>query len=123
MMSNVATLPDLVRLMAEKKVRYMNFMHLAVLGGMGMEKESCLNEPRLCNDMTEESQRLAEELRVRIVKPIPSPEQNAAVSDQDVSLTDEGGGNALLPDAGSSLSLDEYLDRQNREFLLKVRPK
>ena len=26
-------------------------------------------------------------------------------------------------DAGSSLSLDEYLDRQNREFLLKVRPK
>src|SRR5690606_4481412 len=40
MMSNIRTLPDLVRLMAEKGVKYMNFMHLSVIGGMGMEKES-----------------------------------------------------------------------------------
>src|SRR5690606_2847703 len=123
MMSNIRTLPDLVRLMAEKGVKYMNFMHLSVIGGMGMEKESCLNEPKLCNDMMAECRRVAAEVGVQVVTPMPIPEQNAAIADEDIPDSDEGGGNALLPDAdapSTSFSVDEYLNHKNREFLLRV---
>jgi radical SAM protein with 4Fe4S-binding SPASM domain len=125
MKSNIRSMPELVRLMHAKKVKFMNFVHMAVLGGMGMEKESLLNEPRLCNEVMEEVQRLADSFGMQIVRPIPLPESNSQIDDSDVPESDEGGGNALMPDEGapSSISLDDYLNHKNREFLLKVKQK
>ena len=127
MKSNIHTLPDLVRLMAEKKVRYMNFVHMAVIGGMGMEAESLLNEPSLCNDTMAEVQRVADETGVSIVTPMPLPEANATIADSAVPESDEGGGNALMPDenalADTSFSVDQFINHKNREFLLKAKDK
>lgn len=121
MKANIRTMPALVRLMHEKGVKYMNFVHMAVIGGMGMEKESLLNEPRLCNDVMAEVQRVADECGIQIVRPIDLPESNASHADHEVPESDEGGGNALLPGEGSAVSVDEYLDHKNREFLLKAK--
>ncbi|MBK8977311.1 MAG: SPASM domain-containing protein [Planctomycetes bacterium] len=126
MKSNIRTMPALVRLCGEKGVKYMNFVHMAVLGGMGMEKESLLNEPRLCNELMEEVQRTADSLGIQIVRPIPLPESNATIDDSLVPESDEGGGNALLPSEDASanaMSVDDYLNHKNREFMLKARQK
>lgn len=121
MKSSIHTIPTLVRLMHEKGVRYMNFVHMAVIGGMDMEKESLLNEPKLCNDIMREVQAIADEVGMQIVRPIDLPETNAHIADSDVPESDEGGGNALMPGEESQVSVDEYLDHKNREFLLKAK--
>lgn len=121
---NIHEMPDLVRLMHSKGVRYMNFVHMAVIGGMNLEQESLLNAPKLCNETMDEVQRVADELGVQIVKPIPLAEANANIQDNDVPESDEGGGNALMADEDSTgISVDEYLNHKNREFLLKVKNK
>ena len=105
----------------------MNFVHMAVIGGMGMEQESLLNEPELCNETMAEVQRVADECGMTIVCPMPLAIENALIDDTDVPESDDGGGNALLaagdalPD--TSLSFDEYLNHKNREFLLRVKDK
>ncbi|MCA8942103.1 MAG: SPASM domain-containing protein [Planctomycetes bacterium] len=121
---NIHEMPDLVRLMYTKGVRYMNFVHMAVIGGMDLEKESLLNEPKLCNETMAEVQRVADELGMQIVMPIPLSEANAEIADSDVPESDEGGGNALMPDEETAtVSVDEYLNHKNREFLLRVKEK
>jgi radical SAM protein with 4Fe4S-binding SPASM domain len=124
MKSNIRTMPALVRLAAEKRVKFMNFVHMAVIGGMDMEKESLLNEPKLCNELMAEVQRTADELGVQIVRPIDLPESNASVDDAAVPESDEGGGNALMPDeqVADAVTVDQYLNHKNREFLLAVKP-
>jgi radical SAM protein with 4Fe4S-binding SPASM domain len=121
MRSNIRTIPALVRLMHEKGVRYMNFVHMAVIGGMGMEPESLLSEPQLCNEVMREVQRTADEVGMQIVRPIDLSEHDAQQADGDVPESDEGGGNALMPDEGAAISVDQYLDHKNREFLLKAK--
>jgi radical SAM protein with 4Fe4S-binding SPASM domain len=96
---------------------------MAVIGGMDLEKESLLDEPALCNRTMAEVQRVADALGMQIVMPIPLAEANA-LAGADVPVADEGGGNALVADAGSSgISVDEYLNHKNREFLLRVKKK
>lgn len=124
MRSNIETLPHLVRVMADKGVQYMNFVHMAVIGGMGMEGETLLNQPKLCNDYMDQVQQTADELGIEIVKPIPLPESNADIDAGNVPESDEEGGNALIPDEDhSTVSLDDYLNHKNREFLLKAKQK
>ncbi len=121
---NIHEMPDLVRLMHSKGVKYMNFVHMAVIGGMDLEKESLLNEPKLCNDTMAEVQQVADELGMQVVMPIPLAEENAQIDDNDVPESDEGGGNALIADEEvSTVSVDEYLNHKNREFLLRVKNK
>ncbi|MHC5065253.1 MAG: radical SAM/SPASM domain-containing protein [Planctomycetota bacterium] len=123
MRKNIDEMPDLIRLMHEKGVKYMNFVHMAVIDGMDLERESLLNEPALCNATMREAQRVADELGMKVVMPIPLDESSAQ-SSEEVPMADEGGGNALIgPGEGSGISVDEYLNHKNREFLLKVKQK
>ncbi len=126
MHSNIHEMVDLVRLMHKKGVKFMNFVHMAVLGDMDLEKESLLNSPKLCNETMAEVQRVANEAGMEIVVPIPLAEENAEIHDSDIPESDEGGGNALggadeIPEG--AISVDEYLNHKNREFMLKVNDK
>jgi radical SAM protein with 4Fe4S-binding SPASM domain len=100
---------------------------MAVIGGLGIEHESLMNEPRLCNDTMAEAKRVADEVGMLVAMPIPIAETFAnqgEVTDQQRS--DEGGGLALMApnvDPGSlaeSPEVADYLNQKNREFLLKV---
>ncbi len=129
MRSNIREMPDAVRLMREKGVEQMNFVHMAVIGGLGNEAESLINEPKLANDMLEQVRRVAREVGMEVMTPMPIPEDIAAAGPvTDATRSDEGGGNALTgaPDAekpGTSFSVAEYLNHKNREFMLAVPPK
>ncbi len=125
MTSNIRTMPELVRFCGSKGVKFMNFVHMAVIGGMDMEKESLLNQPALCNSVMAEVKRVADENGIKIAAPIPLPEHNAEIDTADVPESDEGGGNALIPDQEMqpTVSVDEYLNHKNREFLLAVKQK
>jgi hypothetical protein len=53
-------MPGLVRIMADKGVQQMNFVHMGVIGGLGIEDESLLNEPQLSNEILAETQERTE---------------------------------------------------------------
>lgn len=122
MKSNIEEIPDLIRLMHEKGVRYMNFVHMAVIGGMNLEDESLLKHPKLSNQIMAEAKRVADELGMETVMPIPLDE-SAVQEAVEIPSEVEGGGNALTgPEdkQGETFSVDQYLNHKNREFLLKV---
>lgn len=131
MRSNIREMPDLVRLMHEKGVTQMNFVHMAVIGGLGIENETLMNDPRLCNDTMAEVRRLADELGMHVQMPMPIPEtmvEEGADEVLDAESSDRGGGKALFaPEGGelaaTSLDVAEYLNAKNREFLLRVKEK
>lgn len=127
MRSNIEEMPQLVTLMHEKGVSDMNFVHMAVMGGLGIEDESLMNHPRLCNEKMAEVKRLAAQYGMGLQMPMPLPETFA--SEQvvtDAQRSDEGGGSALRPDAimaATSPGVAEYLNNKNREFLLAAKQK
>jgi radical SAM protein with 4Fe4S-binding SPASM domain len=127
MRSNIEEMPQLVRLMHEKGVSDLNFVHMAVMGGLGIEHESLMNHPRLCNTEMAEVKRLATEFGMGLQMPMPLPEdvdEGSAIV--DAARSDEGGGSALMPGAvmpASSPSVADYLNAKNREFLLAVKRK
>jgi radical SAM protein with 4Fe4S-binding SPASM domain len=124
MRSNIREMPGMVRLMHAKGVEQMNFVHMAVIGGLGNEHESLINDPKLANDMLAETRRVAAEVGMQVMLPMPMPEEmNAAGETLDAARSDEGGGNALTGAAGAAVSVAEYLNHKNREFLLAVPPK
>jgi len=126
MRRNISEMPDLVRLMHEKGVAYMNFVHMAVIGGLGIEDESLMNEPALCNDTMAEVQRVADEVGMQVQVPMPISEtmtDGEGVEVVDAASHAEGGGQALVAPkdlAATSLGVSEYLNSKNREFLLRV---
>lgn len=130
MRSNIREVPQMVRFYRDRGVDYMNFVHMAVIGGLGVEHESLMNEARLCNDTMAEARRVADEVGMQVMMPIPIAEHFAhegEVTDQHRS--DEGGGLALIaPGAelealADSPAVADYLNHKNREFLLKVKDK
>ncbi|MEM7200017.1 MAG: radical SAM/SPASM domain-containing protein [Planctomycetota bacterium] len=129
MRSNIREMPQLVRLMHEKGARQMNFVHMAVMGGLGIEDESLMNEPRLCNDTMAEVAQIADELGMNVQIPMPIAETMAseAVPEVDAKSSGDGGGQALVPDedqlAAGAVAVADYLNAKNREFLLQVKPK
>ncbi len=130
MRSNIREVPQMIRFFKERGVRDMNFVHMAVIGGLGVEDESLMNEPRLCNETIEEARRVADEVGMNVVLPFPiADDMRTAEPVTDQARSDEGGGNALLApgvDAGDlamSPEVAEYLNHKNREFLLKVKEK
>jgi radical SAM protein with 4Fe4S-binding SPASM domain len=127
MRSNIEEMPQLVRLMHEKGVSDLNFVHMAVMGGLGIEHESLMNHPRLCNAKMAEVKELATELGMGLQMPIPLPEDVAEGSAiVDAARSEEGGGSALVPGASlpaTSPGVADYLNAKNREFLLAVKPK
>lgn len=132
MRSNIREVPQMIRFFRDRGVDYMNFVHMAVMGGLGIEDESLMNDPKLCNATMAEAKRVADEVGMQVMMPIPIGENMAdagAVVDQ--SRSDEGGGVALVaPKVGGcgtpSMALADapeivdYLNHKNREFLLKA---
>jgi radical SAM protein with 4Fe4S-binding SPASM domain len=130
MRSNIREVPQMIRFWRDRGVKAMNFVHMAVIGGLGVENESLMNDPKLCNDMMAEGKRVADEVGMTVVMPIPIAENfNKAGEVTDQSRSDEGGGFALLaPEVDqdartTSPEVAAYLNHKNREFLLKVKQK
>jgi radical SAM protein with 4Fe4S-binding SPASM domain len=130
MRSNVHEMPGLIRLMREKGVDFMNFVYMAVMGGLGVEHESLINDPKLCNAMLAEMQRTADEVGMQVCLPMAIPEDINAATDviTDAERSSDGGGAALAPpeDAvrpATSLSVADYMNKKNREFLLAAKQK
>ena len=118
----------LIRLMKEKGVEQMNFVHMAVMGGLGVEDETLMNDPKLCNEMLREMKATGDEVGMRLQLPMPIPEHIAESKTTDATRADEGGGQALVPDADvdlaeGSFDVAEYLNAKNEEFLLKAKKK
>ena len=128
MRRNIREMPDLVRLMRQKGVTQMNFVHMAVIGGLGIENESLMNDPALCNATLAEIRRVADEVGMLVQIPMPIAE-NMKSADGDITdatSSSQGGGSALVPDtdlAPTSLGVADYLNAKNREFLLRVKEK
>jgi radical SAM protein with 4Fe4S-binding SPASM domain len=130
MRSNIREVPQMIRFFRDRGVDYMNFVHVALMGGLGIEHESLMNEAKLCNDTMAEAKRVADEVGMQVVMPIPIAETFAdagVVTDQ--ARSDEGGGLALIapgadPQAlADSPAVAEYLNHKNQEFLLKATPR
>lgn len=129
MRSNIREVPAMIRFFRDRGVQYMNFVHMAVIGGLGVEHESLMNEARLCNETMAEAKRVADEVGMKVMMPIPIADfaQQGTVTDQQRS--DEGGGLALIAPVADPMALAasaevaEYLNHKNREFLLKVKDK
>ena len=127
MRRTIREMPTLVRIMADKGVEQMNFVHMGVIGGLGVEDETLINEPRLSNEVLAECKQLCEELGIRATMPLPFPESFGAHDGQqitDATRSDEGGGNAMGTADGqapaNTFSVAEFLNHKNREFLLAV---
>ena len=129
MRSNIREMPGLIRLMREKGVEDMNFVHMAVMGGLGVEDETLLNDPKLCNDLLGQMEATAREVGMNVCLPMRIPETLHGDADDavtDSTRSDAGGGHALsAPDALAATSMDvaDYLNKKNREFLLAAKQK
>jgi radical SAM protein with 4Fe4S-binding SPASM domain len=101
----------------------MNFVHMGVIGGLGVEDESLINEPHLSNEMLAECRELCRELGIEATIPLPFPEgfgsDGGAITDAERS--DEGGGMAIGPAAEQGgIDVAQFMNHKNREFLLAV---
>lgn len=133
MRRTIREMPTLVRVMADKGVDQMNFVHMGVIGGLGIENESLLNEPRLSNEILAECKALCEELGIHATMPLPFPPNFGGTIDAegqivDATRSDEGGGSAMGAADEAQVPFDtfsvaEFMNHKNREFLLAVPPK
>jgi len=128
MRSNIGEMPDLIRLMATKGVTQMNFVHMAVMGGLGIEDETLMNDPKLCNETLREMRRVADEVGIEAMIPMEIPEKIAADTVTDAARSSDGGGSALLQSAEmkgveGSYNVAQYLNHKIDEFLLKAKKK
>lgn len=123
MRSNIEEMPDLLRLLASQGFSDVNFVHMGVLGGMGLEDETLVKYPELSNRVLKECKKVAEELGLRLMAPMPFPEGIQEGMREDIRNEEEGGGTALVAPKGSEFSVHEFLDHKNREFNLAVSPR
>ncbi len=130
MRSNIREVPQMIRFFKDRGVRDMNFVHMAVMGGLGVEDESLMNDPKLANEILDEARKVADEVGMNVVLPFPIAEtfnEEGTVTNQ--ARSDEGGGHALLApgveaeERASSEEVAKYLNHKNREFLLKAKQK
>ncbi|MAB79344.1 MAG: hypothetical protein CMJ89_08320 [Planctomycetes bacterium] len=130
MRRTIREMPTLVRIMADKGVEQMNFVHMGVIGGLGVEDESLLNEPKISNEILAECKELCDELGIQATMPLPFPENFDGSIDGEGQITDaaradEGGGDALgAVEEGEvpfdTFSVSEFMNHKNKEFLLSV---
>ncbi|MBN2489288.1 MAG: radical SAM protein [Planctomycetes bacterium] len=126
MRKNIEEMPDFIRFMHSRGVDALNFVHMGVIGGLGIEDETLLKHPAVCNRMLRRMRAVADELGTDAQMPGPIPEHLSGGADAtDAPDAAAGGGTALLP-AGATLSSAEvadFLNQKNREFNLAVKPK
>lgn len=129
MRDNIQEMPEFVRLYHGLGVTEMNFVHMGVLGGMGMDDQTLAHDPALSNQVLAECHRIAEELGVHLMAPLPFPENFEEEARGEIASADEGGGSAIVaPGQGGDgacapASINEFLDHKNREFNLAVSPR
>ena len=131
MRRTIREMPELVRIMASKGVQQMNFVHMGVIGDLGVEDESLLNEPELSNEILAECKELCDELGIQSTMPLPFPPGFGGTIDEygevvtDADRADEGGGSAMgekdeAVAPADSFSVAEFMNHKNKEFLLAV---
>lgn len=124
MRRTIREMPGLVRIMADKGVQRMNFVHLGVIGGLGVEDESLINEPKLSNEILAECKELCDQFGIMATFPLPFPENFGAKAGEeitDATRSDAGGGDALDQQVEfDTFSVAEFLNHKNKEFLLNV---
>lgn len=130
MRRTIREMPQLVRVMADKKVEQMNFVHMGVIGGLGVEDESLINEPKLSNDILAECKELCAEVGIEATFPFPFPEGFGGNINEygevvDAPRSDEGGGSAMGSADSEEPEFDlftvaEFMNHKNREFLFPV---
>jgi len=130
MRRTIREMPQLVRIMGDKGVEQMNFVHMGVIGGLGVEDESLLNEPKLSNEILAECKELCDELGIHSTMPLPFPENFTGHIDGegqviDAARADEGGGSAMGAEKEEEVPFDtfsvaEFMNHKNKEFLLAV---
>jgi radical SAM protein with 4Fe4S-binding SPASM domain len=130
MRRTIREMPTLIRTMSDKGVEQMNFVHMGVIGGLGVEDESLLNEPQLSNEILAECKELCEELGIHATLPLPFPENFKGIVDGegqviDAARADEGGGDALGEENEDEVPFDtfsvsEFMNHKNKEFMLAV---
>lgn len=126
MRRNIEEMPEFIRFMQGRGVNHITFVHMGVIGDLGIEDETLLKYPELCNRTLEEMRRVADEIGMGVTIPGPVPATLAdAVDATDAPGSAQGGGNALIRE-GQALSGAEvaaFLNQKNMEFNLAVKPK
>lgn len=124
MRKNIEEAPELIRFVAERGVQYVNFVHMGVMGGLGVEDETLSKYPELSNRKIAEAHAVAKEVGITLMAPLPFPAEFVArAQGEDVAASDEGGGTALVKDKDETFSVDDFLDHKNKEFNLLVTPR
>lgn len=124
MRCNIEEMPLLVRLVHEQGVSDINFVHMGVLGGMGMEGQTLAKDPQLSNRIIAECHAIATELGVGLMAPLPFPTDfDVQAAAGDIASAEEGGGLAIAAESGDDVGIAEFLNHKNREFNLKVTPR
>ena len=119
MRSNIEEAPDFIRLFADYGVSDVNFVHMGVLGGLGVEDETLSKFPQLSNEKIAEAKAIADELGIGLMAPLPFPESMYANESAGTRprRRDEGGGQAIVGSA-DGIDVREFLEHKNREFNL-----
>ena len=129
MRSTIREMPELVKICAEKGVAAMSFVHMGVIGGLGVEHESLMNEPELSNKILAECKVMCEELGMVPTIPLPFPEGFGKTEEEaedivDATRSEEGAAAALDGDGEEvqwdTFSVAEFMNHKNREFNFAV---
>jgi len=131
MRRNIREAPELVRLMHRLGAEHINLVHMGVVGGLGVEDESLVNDPALSNRMLAEAHAVADGLGLPIVMPLPFPEGfGRPVEAAEAAITDatraEAGGVTALGSAGqeapsNSFTIAEFMNHKIQEFGLAAK--
>ncbi|MBI3847793.1 MAG: radical SAM protein [Planctomycetes bacterium] len=122
---NIREMPDLVRLMRGYGVEKMNFVHVNVIGGLGVERESLAHEAALCNEMLADVRRVAADVGMHVMTPLPVSEavvSNGVAPDDPMPRSEAGIGAAIEAPAASAYSNSDFINHKNGEFLLAAKP-
>lgn len=126
MRKNIEEMPDFIRFMKDRGADALNFVHMGVIGGLGIEDETLLKHPKIANETLTEMRRVADEIGMEATMPGHIPETlTETVNAGDAPQAHESEGTALIPE-GSTMSSEEvaeFLNRKNQEFNLAVKPK
>lgn len=132
MCRTIREMPELVRVCAAKGVEHLSLVHMGVIGGLGVERESLINEPELSNRMLEETRVVAAANGISVTAPFPFPTGFGKPAENGGAITDaaraDETGHGALGDAGEAVavgspSVAEFMNHKNREFAFATRDK